>query len=54
MRRTFVPLACAALISSLAQAQPPGSAAPILPDPRPAQAPVASPLTLQEGRPGFM
>ena len=44
MRRTFVPLACAALLSSLAQAQPPGPAMPA--DARPAQASEAVPTTV--------
>lgn len=44
MRRTFVPLACAALISSLAQAQPPGSVAPA--DAQLAQVSAATPATV--------
>lgn len=41
MRRTFVPLACAALISSLAQAQSSGSVSPVAADVQISQASVA-------------
>lgn len=46
MRRTFVPLACAALISSLAQAQSPGSVSPVAPDVQVSQASVAGPAAV--------
>ena len=45
MRRTFVPLACAALISSLAQAQSPAPSATTRPDVNVAASAAISPQT---------